>query len=72
MKICLLGIEVIRNKTSFGTAVHQLILAQIAPFPDELNLFRMTYHQNLYTQNVVEDFLFELGWTFFLFIRTKG
>ena len=30
-----LGKEVIRNKTGFGTAVHQLMLAQIAPIPDE-------------------------------------
>ena len=30
------GIEVIRNKTGFGTAVHQLILAQTAPIPDDI------------------------------------
>ena len=33
--ICLSGIEVNRNITGFGTAVHQLILAQIALIPDE-------------------------------------
>ena len=30
------GIEVIRNKTGFETAVHQLILVQIAPIPDDI------------------------------------
>ena len=35
VKICLSGIEVIRNKPGLGTAVHQLILAQIAPIPDD-------------------------------------
>ena len=35
VKICLSVVEDIRIKTSFGAAVHQLILAQIAPIPDE-------------------------------------
>ena len=35
-KICLSGIEVIRNKTFFGTAVHLLILVQIAPISDDI------------------------------------
>ena len=34
-KICLTGIEVIRNIPGFLTAVYQLIIVQIAPIPDE-------------------------------------